>query len=142
MLGVLPWLERDVLTTRMARSWIDDAVLSTISFQPVMSDGRADVSLSCSERCYYMFRSPSRSKLPDGVPRNVEMRESAGCSSASSPRGSPPRRSTRLNVNRRSASAALHVRPDLILSNCRGFLVENNLRAQRTKLRQKLRRMT
>jgi serine/threonine protein kinase len=62
------------LATRMARSWIDDATLSSISFVPVESDGRVNVALMCSGHCSYLFQSPARSTWPEGVPRNVELR--------------------------------------------------------------------
>jgi hypothetical protein len=60
------------VATRMARSLIDDATLAGFVFAPVAPDGHVGITPACvnSGLCLYVFRSPSRSKLPDGAPRN------------------------------------------------------------------------
>lgn len=63
------------VATRMARSLIDDATLSGFVFASVGLDGHVSITLACgdSNQCVYVFRSPSRSKLPDGAPRNASI---------------------------------------------------------------------
>jgi len=62
-----------VVARDLARSVVDDVELTSINLEPMMPDGTIDLRMSANYG-YYEFRSPNRSKLPEGTAPNVSMR--------------------------------------------------------------------
>jgi serine/threonine protein kinase len=56
----------------LARQLAPDARLTSFEFDPVFADGRVDLTTKGRDR-EYIFRSPARSALPLGHPRNVPL---------------------------------------------------------------------
>jgi hypothetical protein len=57
---------------KLARMLVPDAELTTFEFDPVLSSGYVDLTRKGRDR-EYEFRSPARSVLPKGHPRNVPL---------------------------------------------------------------------
>jgi hypothetical protein len=62
----------------LARTLVPDAELTMMLFSSVASDGFVDFDFMSQEQISYMFRSPSRSTRPAGVPRNAPLPRDCG----------------------------------------------------------------